>query len=497
MSAANQQTVSFGQEHFGSAYLADKRRTRSLVDLADRIARHPGGTLPQKFKDPLALRRCYDLLNARAVTHERVLQPHVQRTIALVQQQTGVVLILHDGSELNYSHLASLHDQLGQVGNGSGKGYQCLNSLAVLPRQRCVLGVVNQILFKRPRVPKGETDAQKRDRETRESLLWLQAVDAVQQAHNACRNCLDLDEAAGPLVVDVVDRGGDTFEFLDHEDALGRHYLIRSQHNREIHVGHDVAAEKTRLHDHLRTLGEQGRRTIEITDRPGRPARQATVAIAWAAVTVYPPEKDRGKHRGTSLRAWGLRVWEPEAPPDVEAVEWLLLTTVAVETTEQAWQRIDWYMARWIIEEFHKAQKTGCEIESSQLTQVERLEPLIALLSVVATFLLDLRSASRDEQTKDRPATEKVAEEYVRVLSGWRYKQGRALTVGEFFEALARLGGHQNRRRDHPPGWLVLWRGWQSLQLMLEGARAARLAPSLPPPDGTAQGGQKSVSESS
>ena len=499
MSGSTPENMSFGQEHFGAASLGDQRRRRSLVDLADRIARHPSGTLPDKLKDPRALRRCYDLLNCPAVTHERVLRPHVQRTIASVQQQSGVVLMPHDGTELNYSHITSLHDQLGQVGNGSGKGYQCLNSLAVLPDQRRVLGIVSQILFKRPHVPKGETEAQKRERETRESLLWLQAVDAVARATQACGRRRGRAEAAGPLVVDVVDRGGDTFEFLDHEEALGRHYLVRSHHNREIHVGHDAAGERARLHDHLRALSEQQRRTIQITDRPERPARRATVAVAWAAVTVYPPGKERGKHRGMPLRVWALHVWEPEPPAGVEPVEWFLLTNVAVRTAEQAWQRVDWYTVRWVVEEFHKAQKTGCAMESSQLTRVERLEPLIALLSVVATLLLDLRSASRDEQTKDRPATEKVAEEYVRVLSGWRYKEGRALCIGEFFLALARLGGHQNRRQDHPPGWLVLWRGWQALQLMVEGARAASLAPVLPPPEGTRrqrQGG-RNVSDGS
>ena len=66
------------------------------------------------------------------------------------------------------------------------------------------------------------------------------------------------------------------------------------------------------------------------------------------------------------------------------------------------------------------------------------------------------------------PATEVVDEEFVDVLSGWRYGEIRALTVREFFRALARLGGHQNRKCDGAPGWLVLWRGWMKLQLMAE-----------------------------
>ena len=67
----------------------------------------------------------------------------------------------------------------------------------------------------------------------------------------------------------------------------------------------------------------------------------------------------------------------------------------------------------------------------------------------------------------------------VDILSGWRYHERRPLSVREFFLALARLGGHQNRKCDGEPGWLVLWRGWITLQQMVAGARASR----CPKPD--------------
>jgi hypothetical protein len=105
---------------------------------------------------------------------------------------------------------------------------------------------------------------------------------------------------------------------------------------------------------------------------------------------------------------------------------------------------------------------------------VERLQPMIALLSVVAITLLNLRDLSRDAQLRDLPATVVIDEEWVDILSGWRYREQRPLSVREFFLALARLGGHQNRKGDGDPGWLVLWRGWITLQQMVAGARAAR-----------------------
>ena len=48
-------------------------------------------------------------------------------------------------------------------------------------------------------------------------------------------------------------------------------------------------------------------------------------------------------------------------------------------------------------------------------------------------------------------------------------------SIYEFYYALARLGGHQNRKNDHPPGWQVLWEGWTELQAMLTGYDALKL----------------------
>ena len=65
----------------------------------------------------------------------------------------------------------------------------------------------------------------------------------------------------------------------------------------------------------------------------------------------------------------------------------------------------------------------------------------------------------------------------VAVLSAWRYRQVRpcSLSVQDFYRALARLGGHPDRGRKRPPGWLVLWRGWMALQHMVDGFEAMKL----------------------
>jgi hypothetical protein len=475
MPPANYDLSAYGQEHFGAAQLGDKRRTGSLVDLANRLAKHPAGSLPNKLKDPNALRRLYDLMNTPHVTHTTVLQPHIQRTAQHLLTHQGVALCLHDTTELDFTSHKVLHSELGQIGDGDGRGYECHQCLVVLPHDRRVLGLLHQQLHLRADVPEGETAAQRRLRETRESLLWPQGAAAVQEALQQAGRDLRQEHLRDRLqLVDVADRGADTFEFLDAEHARGRWYVIRSQHNRAIRLVDSAGGASRRLHDHLRTLPEQGRRTITVHGHNGEAPRQAKVVISWSLVVVQPPKQASGFSRGQPLTMWAVRVGEPKPPKNVEAVEWFLLTNVEVSTVEQAWERVDWYCLRWILEEYHKAQKTGCEIEGPQFETAQAMQPMIALLSVVAISLLNLRDMSRDPQLQNLPAHEVVSAEEVEVLSGWRYGQRRALTVREYFLALARLGGHQNRRKDHPPGWIVLWRGWQALQLMVAGAKATQ-----------------------
>src|SRR5665213_2962861 len=142
--------MAFGRTHFGAAVLGDKRRT-------DR------------------------LMNNKAVTHAAVIASHCALTRQRMAEESGVVLVLHDTTELQYTTLKSIKD-LGPVGNGLDRGYLCHNSLAVVPGTRQVLGLASQILHTRRKVPAKETAQQKREHPDRESRLWKKGCEAVGPA---------------------------------------------------------------------------------------------------------------------------------------------------------------------------------------------------------------------------------------------------------------------------------------------------------------------------
>jgi Transposase DNA-binding len=452
-------TRSFGETHFAGAKLGNKARTRRLVKLADQMTRHPGGTLPQKMRDPAALQAAYRLMQQEKVTHAAVLAPHIAYTRDRLIEHPGPVLVICDSTELDYTHITSLK-KLGQIGDGYGRGYICHHALAVDPQTRHALGLTNQILHIRAEPPKGETRAKRRQRKSRESRLWPEGTRELP--------------GDSKLIV-VCDRGGDTFEELEHEQCSGRRFVIRSRHNRRILDEHSGSVKKQYLETTLRREPACGTFTLEIAAAEGRAARTAALSVSFRALRLAPPRNKRGDHSDQPLAVWVVRVWEPNPPAGEKGLEWVLLTNEPVVSFDDAWRVIEWYECRWVVEEYHKAQKTGCAIEQLQFTDEARLEPMIAILSVVALTLLNLRDASRAANAKTTPATTVVAQEYVEVLSLWRHKEVRNdWTVHDFFYALARLGGHQNRNRDKRPGWQVLWQGWTALQLLAAGAQAER-----------------------
>jgi len=452
--------------HFGAAALGDARLTARLVAVGKQLASHPNESFPSKFHDPADLEGFYRLMKHERVTHASVLDPHRARTLERMRNTPGVVLNIHDTTVLDYSGLKSIED-LGQIGDGHGRGFYCHNCLAVVATTREVLGLAGQVLHRRRKAPRGEKRAARQRNPQRESRLWKKLSQSIPAA--------PANGPAGQLWVDVADRGADITEFLDYEDEAGKHYVVRSQHNRWIEREIGGNLEKIKLHDLARSLPGVGRRMVEVQAKQGQTARTAEVSVSWQAVTIVPPRQRRGEERGVRLSSWVVRVWEESPPAGVEALEWVLLTNVRVLTLCEAFERVDWYGLRWIIEEYHKAKKTGCDIEKMQFTYRERLEPAIAVLSVVAVMLLNLRDQSRAPDAKQRPAKRCVPEQWVYLLSKWRHGEARMdWSVHDFYWALARLGGHQNRKHAHPPGWLVLWRGWLYLQAMLDGATAAR-----------------------
>src|SRR5262249_23605405 len=145
---------------------------------------------------------------------------------------------------------------------------------------------------------------------------------------------------------------------------------------------------------------------------------------------------------------------------DVEPIDWLLVTSLPIDTAAAVLQVVDYYTGRWPIEVYFRVYKSGCQVEQLQLETAERLQRCLLLYKVVAWRLLYVMRLGRE-----RPdvACDVVfaAEEWKPV---WRVVQQKPLPerpprLGEFLRWLGRLGGHNGRTGDGAPGAEALWRG--------------------------------------
>jgi hypothetical protein len=453
-------TTSFGQDHFGECVFGDKRLTARAVKSGDALMRHPGGTLPEKLPKT-ELCGFYDFANNVKVNHDNVLACHYHRTRGLMEKCPGTVLLLHDTTEGDYSGLTI--GDLGPIGNGYCRGMLIHNVLAIDYAKHEVLGLIGQILQIRRKVGKTESVKTSREHPQRESRLWPRGVEAVGRPPE------------GAVWVNLMDRGGDSFESLDRQQRLGQFYLVRSRTNRNVRVK-DAAGRwrRRKLHNYARNLPTLGERIVAVSGNHHQLTREARVRVAAGPVELQVPHVKYGEHGREPLTGCVIHVRELDPPPGQEALEWILLTSRPTTTLGQAWERVDWYQCRPMVEEFHKAQKTGCGMELPQFTTRKALEVTIAMLSVVAVQLLRLRDLARLDD--ERLAVEVVDESYVEALSLWRWKEAKInLSAREFLFALARLGGHLGRPSDRVPGWLVLWRGWMALQPLVEGMLLGRI----------------------
>jgi hypothetical protein len=143
---------------------------------------------------------------------------------------------------------------------------------------------------------------------------------------------------------------------------------------------------------------------------------------------------------------------------------------VPAQSFEQARECTLQYATRWLIEDYHKALKTGLGAERLQFEKAPRLFAAVAIMSVVALRLVGLREQVRSapEQPAEAAGLTNLELEVLRAAT-----TRQLLTVRDVGLAIGRLGGHLNRKRDGLPGWQTLWQGMRKLVLLVEGVRLA------------------------
>jgi hypothetical protein len=448
----------WAEEQFGNCKLGDQRRSKRLIKLATQCAAKPDASTPEQTETWADCKAAYRLFEKVDVTFEAVIAPHCAQTRSV---GTEAWLVLNDTTEINFGHLRDI-EGIGRVGSLDGRGFYLHTALLVADGRDELVGIAGQDLSKRPLKKVPRTSSSQRKARERETDCWGRVIDQVGPAPEGAR------------FIHVCDRGADNFEVYCHLVAQHSGWVIRAAQ-----LERKVYDESNRLAGLKTVIDEQpclGTYELDVRAQNGQPARTARLEVRRAQVVVPPPITGISPYvKRSGIREIPMRVVEVreiEPPKDVDALQWVLMTSEEVDTFDDAWETIERYERRSLIEEYHKCLKTGCRVEERQYQHADRLAPVIGMLSVLAVRLLQLKMLARDEP--GRPAHEVVPKRWLETLTSMSKNQVRIRTVREFVRRLAGLGGFLGRKGDGEPGWQTIWRGLQTLLLCLRGVHSVR-----------------------
>ena len=453
------------EDEFEDADFGDARLTGRLLEMARALERGPDQSLAKASKTVAAREAAYRFVENRAVTMENILEPH-QRATAARCREAGMVFVVSDTTEFTFRG-AVRGKALGRI-KGTQRGFLGHVALAV-GLNRKPLGVlgIDTIVRDNEKKTRRNVYQQKKDPK-RESLRWAAMVKSTETV---------LD---GVPAIHVMDREADIFELLSELTEHKRRFVIRSGQGRSVVGGGKLADAVTESPTVLERQVELSprhnpRRQKHGRGHPARQGRAARLAISSTKVVIPRPKTTDSRYPETVTLNL-VRVYEPAAPEGEAPVEWLLFTSEPVETVEQVGWVVDAYRARWLIEEYFKALKTGCDYESRQLRSLHTLKNVLGLLAVLAYRLLLLRTLERS--APQTPAIEAVDPILLEALAARLRQIGEKkpfpdqATVADLMKGIARLGGHH--KSNGPPGWQLLWFGFQDLLMWAAGFIAAR-----------------------
>lgn len=444
------------------AELGDPRRKKRLTKTVAKLARKPRASLPEAMQSESELEGAYRLANNAAIEPQQLFDA-LAASAAERAMVAGDVLVIHDTTSCTFEHADP--DQIGYLSTGKAGFYPHVSLVVEGNAWRRPLGVVHLEIISRKQHSKRGRKNKASGLETarwkdRESERWGRGIEISAERLAASRS-----------VCHIADREGDSYALLASMVGKGQSFVIRVNHDRQVGDPEDLAEQWLPIKERVRSLEGIFEREVPLSERKrssaprankGRPVRNARLAqLSFSATSVVVK---RPGHLGASipktLTLNVVHVIEPCPPTGEPAVEWLLFTTLPVASEKQVATVVDNYRARWTIEEFNKALKTGCAYESREFEMLHALLMILAMSLPIACELLWLRSRARHDP--DAPANEVVTPQQLKIL---RLMGSRPLppkpTARDALWAVAALGGHLKRNGE--PGWLVLYRGMQTL----------------------------------
>jgi Domain of unknown function (DUF4338)/Transposase DNA-binding len=387
--------------------LKDARLTRrAQAILAARLAQ-PQASFFGSFTRWAQAKAAYGLIEHKKapLSFTRLLEAHAGATLERMAAEP-LILLPQDTTTLNYTGLKQTTG-LGPLGEDKARGLW-LHSLLALRADGVPLGVLGAQCWARPPAavapPTRGRNAKSIDE--KESMRW---VEALQRSAKAARQM-----PQSQLVV-ITDREGDLYELHDAVQVgpPNLHVLIRAQHDR-------LLQEHQKLWAFMAAQPVLRTSKLKVPRGHHQPPRTARIELRASTIVIEAPQV--GSKKGwPPLRLHAVWVREIDAPAGLPPLDWMLLSDLPVRNAAEAWQRVQWYKQRWVIEEWHRVLKTGCNAEGREFKTAEHLTQVLAFDLIVAWRILACLKLGR--AMPELPATLLYTQEELAVLCALKKKR--------------------------------------------------------------------------
>lgn len=455
-------------EEMGSADLNDRRLNARLVAVLSALGERPTASIPAAMGGFKEMRAAYRLFNNDKVTFDRIVAPHAEETLKRIAGQS-IVLLVQDTTELDFTRPQEQMTGAGSL-DGSARWGAFLHPLHAFTPDGTPLGTCAAMTWTREEAPE-ETRAEKERRrkstpiEHKESLRW---IDGLREARTVA------EQVPGVKCVCIGDSEADIYElFMEPRGEAPVEWLVRACQDRAVQNAEETAR-------HIRAAADQkpvlftnkisvrGRPQTKVScekraRRQQRESRKAEVEVRATSVTLRGPARPGGKLPDVTVNVVLVRELNP--PRSDVPVEWLLVTTLPIETVEQVREIIQYYTVRFMIEVFFRVLKSGCRVEERRFEHIDRMLPCVAVYLVVAWRTLMICRLGRSCPDLDCEAVFDPSEwksVWMAVTGKKPPRQPPKLAL--ILPMIAQLGGYVTYpARKEPPGPQTVWLGLQRM----------------------------------
>lgn len=463
-------------EELENVALEDKRLNDRMHLILDQLGGHPNASIPAAcngWKETVAAYRFFD---NEKVSFEKLLEPHIESSYRRIKKES-VVILAQDTTEIDLTRPERKVVGAGPLDDGSRLG-AFLHPMMSFTIDGTPLGTVYAEAWVRENSPvvkltKAEKEYARKHTpiEDKESIRW---VDTLKQAQQVA------DHATQTQCICVADSESDIYELLEAGQGNSVDWIVRGCQNRALkppkNPGQTGISGDTDDATHLRQrlletdvlftneIQVRGRQAKIPSDKrkrkESRDPREAVVEVRAASVTLRAPWRHDRKLQDITVNV--VLVTEVDPPEGVEAVEWILVTSLPIDDLEQVRLVIQYYTVRWLIEIYFRTLKSSCRVEDRQFETIERALNSLAIYMIVAWRALMVCRISREYPDEScelifEPEEWKSVYYFVHRTP----PPSHPPTLSIMTQMVAQLGGYVARPRKDKPGPLTVALGLQ------------------------------------